>query len=99
MQRTLDKVASEVLAFKPAAYLAADWAVEDKGELLNMALTALHSQCVDAGVCCAQIGLGAARWTKALADLQGLGCSLSRPNLEILFGSPVHAQVGHAEDC
>ena len=38
-------------------------------------------------------GMGVTRWTKALADLQGLGCSLNRPNLEALFRSAVHAPV------
>ena len=93
VQRTLDKVASEVLSFKPTAYQAADWTAEDKGELLNMALATLHSQCVDAGVCCTQLGLGSAKWTKALVDLQRLGHGLSKDNLKILFGSSVHAQA------
>lgn len=93
VQRTLDKVASEVLSFKAEAYKTEEWTAEDKGDLLNMALAALHSQCVDAGVCCAQIGLGSAKWTKALTDLQELGCSLSKDNLKFLYGSAVHAQV------
>lgn len=93
VQRTLEKVASEVLSFKAAAYEAGDWTAEDQGELLNMALALLHSQCVDAGVCCTQIGLGFSKWSKALHDLQSLGCSLSTDNLKILFGSPIHAQV------
>ncbi len=38
-------------------------------------------------------GMGVTRWTKALADLQGLACSLNRPNLEALFRSAVHAPV------
>ena len=38
-------------------------------------------------------GMGVARWTKALGDLQGLGCSLSRSNMEALFRSAVHAPV------
>ena len=38
-------------------------------------------------------GMGVTRWTKALADLQGLGCSLNRTNLEALFRSAVHAPV------
>lgn len=38
-------------------------------------------------------GMGVTRWTKALADLQGLGCSLNQPNLEALFRSAVHAPV------
>ncbi len=38
-------------------------------------------------------GMGVTRWTKALADLQGLDCSLNRPNLEALFRSAVHAPV------
>lgn len=39
------------------------------------------------------VGMGVARWTKALGDLQGLGCSLSRSNMEALFRSAVHAPV------
>ena len=42
-------------------------------------------------------GMGASRWTKALGDLQGLGCSLSRPNMEALFRSAVHAPVSEIE--
>ena len=38
-------------------------------------------------------GMGVSRWSKALGDLQGLGCSLSRANLEALFRSAVHAPV------
>lgn len=91
VQRCLDKAANEVLAFRSAAYDSAEWSTEEKGELLNMALAAVHLQCIDAGLCYAQTGMGVTRWTKALADLQGLGCSLNRPNLEALFRSAVHA--------
>ena len=42
---------------------------------------------------CWGAGMGVARWTKALADLQGLGCSLSRANMEALFRSAVHVPV------
>lgn len=93
VQKSLEALATEVLSFRAAAYTSEEWTAEDKGELLNMALASLHSQCVDAGVCCAQTGLGSAKWIKALADLQDLGCSLYRDNLRSLYGSPVHAQV------
>ena len=56
VQRCLDKAANEVLAFRPEAYDANEWSTEDKGELLNMALAAVHMQCIDAGVCYAQTG-------------------------------------------
>lgn len=90
VQRCLDTAASEVLAFRAPAYHSAEWSSEEKGELLNMALSAVHMQCIEAGLCYAQTGMGVARWTKALADLQGLGCSLSRANMEALFRSAVH---------
>ena len=56
VQRCLDKAANEVLAFRPSAYDANDWSTEEKGELLNMALAAVHLQCIDAGICYAQTG-------------------------------------------
>lgn len=93
VQRCLDKAANEVLAFRTGAYDSNDWSTKDKGELLNMALAAVHLQCIDAGICYAQTGMGVTRWTKALADLQGLGCILSRSNMEALFRSPVHSMA------
>ena len=56
VQRCLDMAANEVLAFRKDAYDASEWSTEDKGELLNMALAAVHMQCIDAGVCYAQTG-------------------------------------------
>ena len=56
VQRCLDKAANEVLAFRTGAYDPNDWSTEDKGELLNMALAAVHLQCIDAGICYAQTG-------------------------------------------
>lgn len=56
VQRCLDIAANEVLAFRKDAYDASEWSTEDKGELLNMALGAVHMQCIDAGVCYAQTG-------------------------------------------
>lgn len=56
VQRCLDTAANEVLAFRKDAYDASEWSTEDKGELLNMALGAVHVQCIDAGVCYAQTG-------------------------------------------
>ncbi len=56
VQRCLDKAANEVLAFRSAAYDSAEWSTEEKGELLNMALAAVHLQCIDAGLCYAQTG-------------------------------------------
>lgn len=57
VQRCLDKAANEVLAFRSAAYEPAEWSTEEKGELLNMALAAVHLQCIEAGVCYAQTGM------------------------------------------
>ncbi|KAL3158317.1 hypothetical protein ABBQ38_010561 [Trebouxia sp. C0009 RCD-2024] len=91
VQRCLDLAANEVLAFRADAFDASEWSGEDKGEALNMALAAVHLQCIDAGVCYAQTGIGVARWTKALGDLQGLGLRLDRSNMEALFRSAVHA--------
>lgn len=56
VQRCLDTAANEVLAFRNDAYDTSEWSTEDKGELLNMALGAVHMQCIDAGVCYAQTG-------------------------------------------
>lgn len=56
VQRCLDTAANEVLAFRKDAYDNSEWSTEDKGELLNMALGAVHMQCIDAGVCYAQTG-------------------------------------------
>ena len=56
VQRCLDTAANEVLAFRKDAYDPSEWSTEDKGELLNMALGAVHVQCIDAGVCYAQTG-------------------------------------------
>lgn len=57
VQRCLDLAANEVLAFRADAFDASEWSGEDKGEALNMALAAVHLQCIDAGVCYAQTGL------------------------------------------
>lgn len=57
VQRCLDLAANEVLAFRADAFDASEWSAEDKGEALNMALAAVHLQCIDAGVCYAQTGL------------------------------------------
>ena len=57
VQRCLDLAANEVLAFRADAFDASEWSTEDKGEVLNMALAAVHLQCIDAGVCYAQTGL------------------------------------------
>lgn len=56
VQRCLDTAASEVLAFRAPAYHSAEWSSEEKGELLNMALSAVHMQCIEAGLCYAQTG-------------------------------------------
>lgn len=48
---------------------------------------------------CNAAGMGVARWTKALGDLQGLGCSLARSNMEALFRSAVHAAVSDIVFC
>lgn len=44
-------------------------------------------------------GIGVARWTKALGDLQGLGLRLDRSNMEALFRSAVHAPVSDTLLC